>query len=229
VAKGPYFNRTLFAFLRELADNNDRAWFQDNKARYVAELRDPALAFIEGFAPSLYKISDRFLADPRTVGGSLFRIYRDTRFSKDKRPYKTHVGIQFRHEVGRDAHAPGFYLHLEPGSVWAAAGVWHPERDALAMIREAIIKDPGGWKRAVGGKAFRARARLGGESLKRAPRGYDPEHPMIEELKRKDFVAVSELSERAACKPDFATEVAASFRAFGPLMRYLCKALGVSY
>jgi uncharacterized protein (TIGR02453 family) len=120
-----YFTPSLFTFLRELAENNNREWFQDNKSRYEQHVKDPALRLIADFGPRLKKISPHFRADPRAVGGSLFRIHRDTRFSKDKSPYKTHTGIQFRHELGKDAYAPGFYLHLEPGQVFCGVGSWH--------------------------------------------------------------------------------------------------------
>ena len=116
MAEAPSFSPALFAFLRELKDHNDRAWFNANKARYEEEIKEPALAFIEDFGYRLPEVAPHLTADKR----SLFRIYRDTRFSKDKTPYKTHVGIQFRHERNRDVHAPGFYLHLEPDSVFSA-------------------------------------------------------------------------------------------------------------
>ena len=120
------FRPELFAFLEELKANNDREWFAANRDRYEEELLEPAMDFIAAFAPKLEKISPNFRADPRPSGGSLFRIYRDTRFSKDKTPYKTNVGIHFRHELARDAHAPGFYLHIGPGEAFAGAGIWHP-------------------------------------------------------------------------------------------------------
>jgi uncharacterized protein (TIGR02453 family) len=99
----------LFRFFSELARHNDRAWFEDNKARYVEEVRDPLLRFVEKFGPRLARISLHMTADPRPVGGSLFRIHRDTRFARDKSPYKTHAGLSFRHAAGRDVHA-----HLLP-------------------------------------------------------------------------------------------------------------------
>src|SRR4051794_18703539 len=137
--EAPSFSPALFAFLSELADHNDRAWFAAHKSRYVAEVQEPALAFVEDVGMRLpEEVSRHMVADPRPSGGSLFRIHRDVRFSKDKSPYKTHVGIQFRHERTRDAHAPGFYLHLEPGSVFLACGTWRPERDTLHAIRSAI-------------------------------------------------------------------------------------------
>src|SRR5215216_1552303 len=161
--EAPSFSPELFAFLRDLADNNDREWFAANKARFVAEVQEPALAFVEDVGLRLPDISRHFVADARTTGGSLFRIYRDVRFSKDKSPYKTQVGIQFRHARARDAHAPGFYLHLEPAGVFMACGTWHPDRDTLHAIRTAIATRPARWQAIVDELAFR----LGGEALKR--------------------------------------------------------------
>ena len=135
------FEPSLFKYLRDLKNNNERPWFKANKARYEEELRGPMLRFIEDFAPHLEKISVHFLADARPVGGSLFRIYRDTRFAKDKTPYKTHAGAHFRHVRAKDVHAPGFYLHMEPGNVFMGAGIWHPDNPTLGKIREAIVAD----------------------------------------------------------------------------------------
>lgn len=137
---GAYFSAETFRFLGELAENNDRAWYAANKARYEEHVKAPApaLALIEDFAPRLGRISSRFSATPR----SLYRLHRDTRFSKNKSPFKTHAGIHFRHERAKDAHAPGFYLHVEPRNVFAGVGIWHPESDALRRIREHIVEHP---------------------------------------------------------------------------------------
>ena len=148
-------------------------------------MRDPLLRFVADFAPKLAKISKHMVADPRPVGGSLFRIYRDTRFAKDKSPYKTHAGMTFRHEAGRDVHGPVFYLHLEPGRVFAAAGMWHPPPEAVKQVRDAIVEKPERWR----ARGRRARLDAGGDTLARPPRGYDPEHPFAEDLKRKSFTA----------------------------------------
>src|SRR5688572_21278461 len=129
--KSAYFTPRLFQFLRELKANNDRSWFQANKGHYESDVKQPLLEFIADFGPPLREISEHFDADPGPVGGSLFRIYRDTRFSRDKTPYKTHAAAHFRHERGKDVHAPGFYLHLEPDNVFAACGIWHPDSDTL--------------------------------------------------------------------------------------------------
>ena len=134
----------LFTFLAELKDNNDREWFQANKARYEERVKAPLLAFIAGFDERLARLSAHYVADPRPVGGSLFRIYRDVRFSKDKSPYKTAAGIHFRHERGKDAHAPGYYLNLEPGECFAACGLWMPASAQAQQIRAAIDADQSG-------------------------------------------------------------------------------------
>src|SRR5262249_17068758 len=108
MANGPYFTPRLFAFLRELKANNSREWFQANKARYVEDVQQPMLRFIADFAAPLARISRNLEADPRPVGGSMFRIHRDTRFARDKSPYKTHLAAHFRHRATtKDVHGPG--------------------------------------------------------------------------------------------------------------------------
>ena len=163
------------------------------------------------------------------MGGSLFRIYRDTRFSKDKSPYKTHVGIHFRHEAAKSAHAPGFYLHLEPGSVFLGAGIWRPESKVAGAIREAIVEDPDRWKKIKRRKAFKESFELTGDSLKRPPRGVTPEHPLLEDLKRKDFIAITKLSQKAVTSSDFMKEFAKRCRGVAPLVEFICDALNVPY
>lgn len=223
------FGPELLTFLRQLRRNNNREWFQRNKTRYETAVRDPLLRFVEGFAPRLHAISPHFVADARPVGGSLFRIYRDTRFSKDKTPYKTAAAVQFRHERGKDVHAPGYYLHVEPGSIFGGVGIWHPEAGALMMIRDAIAERPGEWKRAVSGRAFTREFAMGGDSLKRPPKGYDPDHPFVEDLKRKDFVAFREFTEEDFLGEGFSRVYAASLRRATPFMSFLTRAVGLPW
>ena len=224
-----HFTPALFEFLAELAANNNREWFRANKSRYDADVKEPALGFISDFGPHLARISPRFRADPRAHGGSLFRIYRDTRFSKDKRPYKTHTGIHFRHEAAKDAHAPGFYLHLQPGHVFAGAGIWRPGGPTLRAIREAIDEDPDSWLRASRDDRFRASFELSGDSLIRAPKGFAVTHPLIEDLRRKDFIGVAELSAEAVLADDFMDVFAGLCRDAAPLQSWLCGAIGVPF
>ena len=229
MARNPYITPETFKFFRQLKRNNRREWFEKNKARYHAEVRDPLLELVSALEPDLQKISPHLVADPRPNGGALFRIYRDVRFSKDKTPYKTHAALRFPHEDGKDVHTPGYYLHLEPGSVYAGAGVWHPESSVLRQVRDAIVADPAAWKRVKSGKAFRAQCQLGGESLKRPPKGFDPEHPLIEDLKRKDFVAFTEFTEEDALDASFQKKLVSSFKAMAPLNAFITRAVGASW
>src|SRR5262245_9786549 len=186
--------------------------------------------FIAAMAPFLSRISKQFVADPRPHGGSMFRIYRDVRFSKDKRPYKEHGACHFRHRLGRDVHAPGFYVHLAPSEVFVGAGLWMPEADALFKIRSAIASKPAAWKKAITEPRFkRTFGKLDGEQLRRPPRGFDPLHPFIEDIRRKSFVVGRDASEKEARSSGFAAEVGASFAASAPLMRFLCSALSVPF
>ena len=224
----PYFTAATFKFLRDLANNNNREWFADNKERFEEKLREPALTFIRDFESYLHKVSPHFRADARKSGGSMFRIYRDVRFSKDKSPYKTHTGIQFRHELGKDAHCPGFYLHLQPGELFAGVGIWRPDTATTNQIRGALLADPERWKRATSGR-FSRTFELAGEQLKRAPRGIDPEHPLVDDLKRKDFIGVGRLTEKSVTSPDFIKQFATLCRVGGPMIGFLCDALDVPF
>jgi uncharacterized protein (TIGR02453 family) len=223
------FGPELFSFLAELRAHNDREWFAANKARYEEHVLEPALAFVAAFAPHLERISPHFRADPRPSGGSLFRIYRDTRFSKDKSPYKTNVGIHFRHERAKDAHAPGFYLHIGPGEAFAGGGIWHPGTEPVNRIREAIVAKPEQWRRATRSGPFPKRLELRGDSLKRVPPWADAEHPFAEDLKRKDFFGWARLAEDDVVAPGFVEEYARICRDTSPLVRFLCDALDVPY
>lgn len=223
------FTPATVAFLRELKSNNNREWFNRNKRRYEEDVLEVALDFIQSMHGPLLEIAPHFTAIPKRVGGSLMRVYRDTRFSRDKTPYKTNIGIQFRHEQAKDVHSPGYYVHVQPDQVFLGVGMWRPPRDALAAIRERISGEPAEWRRAVSDPAFVSCFRLGGESLKRAPRGYDPGHPAIEDLKRKDFIAVMDMSEEDALQATFQREVESAFIAAAPYMAFLCRAVGVAF
>jgi len=225
----PRFSAHTFAFLEALAANNNRGWFQEHKREYERQVREPALAFIEAAVPGLAVIAPHFRADSRKMGGSLMRIYRDTRFSRDKSPYKTNIGIQFRHEAGRDVHAPGYYLHISAADCFVGVGIWQPPADALAMIRRAIDERPDEWLAARDDAAFRRWFSLSGDSLKRPPRGFALDHPLIDDLKRKDFIAMAELAPPLIEQEDFASIACDYFATATPLMRFLCRALQLPF
>lgn len=217
-------SRDLFAFLGELRRHNDREWFNENKDRYLAEVREPMVAFIAAIAAPLARISGHIKVDPRPSGGALMRIYRDTRFSRDKTPYKTNVGIHFGLDAPKDAETPGYYLHLAPGDVFMGAGIWHPGADSLRAVREAIVKNPQAWK-----QARRVGLTHGESTLKRPPRGFAPDHPLIEDIKLLSFTSGARFTEAQACAPDFAARFVASCRRQTPLMRFLARAMGLAF
>lgn len=218
----------LFRFLEELKANNDRIWFKSNQARFEQTVREPLLAFIAAFEEPLANISPSMLAIAKKSGGSMFRIHRDTRFSKDKSPYKTWAAVQFRHEAGRDAHAPCYYLHLAPGDVFVGAGIWHPDRAALDAIRVLIDEKPAKWVKARDAVLL-AGWDLEGDALKRIPRGYAAEHPLADDLRRKDFIAVRRLSEQDVVQSGFLQRYTDLCREPIELMKFLTEALGLLF
>jgi uncharacterized protein (TIGR02453 family) len=223
-----YFTPAYFAFFRELKRNNNRTWFEKNRARYEREVRDRLVDFVIAAGPRLKKISRHFIADPRPVGGSVFRIYRDIRFSKDKTPYKTAGAVHFPHEQ-RSGSAPGFYLHLEPGGVYSGVGMWHPDSAALGKVRDAIVAQPERWTRVTKARPFTATLTMEGRLLKTPPRGYPKDHPLVDELKRTDFTAGHTFSENAACAPDFLDRFIETCRVAAPFTKFLTDALGLPF
>ena len=137
--------------------------------------------------------------------------------------------IGSRHEQAGDAHAPGFYLHLEPGGSGAAAGMWKPGRDELAKVRGAIAASPSKWRDSTSGGEFKRRWEVTGESLVRAPRGFDPEHPAIDEIKRKDFIAWSHFTDEEICSPNFIDEYTDACYGVSPMVEYLSETIGLSF
>ena len=224
-AESARFGPGLFRFLRDLQANNTRTWFQANKHLYESEVKEPMLQFISDFGVRLRTISRNFDADPRPVGGSMFRIYRDTRFSRDKSPYKTTTAAHFPHKAaGKDIHAPGFYLHLESGSCMGGGGLWHPDAPALAKVRERIVNHTKEWKAVAGGGIS-----IMGDALKRPPSGYDAEHPFVEDLKRKDFYIMTKFSDRDVCAPGFMDGYLDACRNAAPLVQFLTRALRLAW
>ena len=225
----PYVTPALFKFFRELAENNNRPWFLEHKQRYEIEVREPLLHFITDFAPYLKKITPHLVADTARSGGSLFRIYRDVRFSKDKRPYKTGAGVHIRHAQGRDVHAPGYYLHLEPGEIFAGAGIWQPDNPTLTSIRDAIVAQPDRWRKVVNARRKLPVRVYEGDKLKRPPRGYDPDHPLLEELKRKDHILTIDYNQKTVCAEDFIKQFHQFCRETASYMQFLTEAIGLPW
>lgn len=237
-----YFTPATFKFLKTLAANNSKEWFAAHKAEYEAEVKNPCLAFITDLAAPLQKISPQLIASPKPIGGSLFRIYRDTRFSGDKSPYKTHAGMSFYHAAtkavaraeGQNAmmgrlDAPGLYLHLEPKACFIGGGLWHPQPDTVKRVRAYMVSNPASWKKATQGKPFSAFYALDGDSLQRPPQGFDPTHELITDLKRKDYIGSAALTEADICSPELMALTLARFKALAPMIDWLCGALDLDF
>ena len=217
-------------FLAELERHNNRPWFQANRERYEHSVRGPAVAFIEAMEPRLEQFAPHIYADPSPSGGSLKRIYRNTRFSPDKTPYKTNIGIQFLHEHGEDAHAqpvlPRRADRILPGLRDLAA-----RRADMAAIRKRIVERPDNW---VAARRSGLRANLGQRhgrpGQERLPRSFDPQGPNIEDIKgARSSWACWTCRRELLHSPRLLPHVACAFAAAGPLMKFLCKALSLPY
>lgn len=219
----------LFKFLKELKRNNNRDWFTENKPRYLSDVLHPAVELVAQLEKPLVKAAPMLEVTPKAHNGSIMRIYRDTRFGKDKTPYKTNLGISVRHQANKDIHAPGVYIHMDAEECFIGAGVWRPASSALAAIRAAIDDDPKAWKRARDNKAFAEAFELAGESLKTSPRDYPKDHPMIQDLRRKDFIAIAPLTQKELLADDVVPTLISHIKKAKPLMRFLCDAIDVPY
>jgi uncharacterized protein (TIGR02453 family) len=225
----PIIPASLFQFLGDLRDNNDRDWFTRHKARYQRQVLEPAVELVRQIEKPLARAAPMLRVIPKGHGGSVMRIYKDTRFSKDKTPYKTNVGISIRHQAAADIHAPGLYIHFAPEECFIGAGSWRPEKQVLADIRGAIDANPKAWIRARDDKAFRGSFQLVGESLKTAPRDYPKNHPLIDDLRRIDFIAIAPLTQTEITGDAIVALLIERVRQARPLMRFLCDAIDVPY
>lgn len=219
-----YFTPEVFQFLAQLKRNNKRDWFLKNKQRYETLAKQPSLSFITDFQFRLRAISPWIKASPKPNGGSLMRIYRDIRFSANKAPYKTNIGMHFPHAGSNEKiHGPSFYLHIAPGESFLAGGCWHPDPKSLAKIRDAIAWKSAEWKKATRG------LELGGDTLSRPPRGYRADHPMIEDLKHKDFIASIEFTDKQVASEKFMNDVVTGCKKLKPLVGFLSEAVGLGF
>jgi uncharacterized protein (TIGR02453 family) len=223
------FTPAAFDFLRQLQANNTREWFEPRKAQFQELCRDPALRLIEALAEPLAAISTQFVASSKPVGGSLFRIHRDVRFARDKTPYKPWLGMRFKHVSDRSgALAPLFYVHLGAQQCFAGGGLWHPDAPMLTRVRNFIAHNPQSMQDLLAAPTFQT-YRLGGESAVRPPRGFDPAHPLIEMLKRKDFVAMRDFDPSVACSAQVVDFISEYLRGAAGLVDYLCAALDLEF
>lgn len=224
-----YFTPATMRFFRALERHNNRQWFHEHKADYERHVREPFLALIADLAEPLARISPHFRADTRKVGGSLFRIHRDVRFSNNKMPYKPWQGARLFHARRREIAAPSFYIHIQPGNCFVGGGLWHPENHTLRNIREFIVDNSTAWKAATRKPVFRRHFTLAGECLKRPPRGFDPDHELIEDLKRKSFAAMEPIADDFACSDKLRPYMVTTMKRVAPMIDYLCAAQNLDF
>lgn len=218
------FPKEGIAFLRRLKRNNNREWFARHKSEYEDLVKAPMQSLVASLRPHFERFAPEYELNPRTA---IFRIYRDTRFSSDKTPYKTHVAAHF---VLRGAPkgflGSGYYMEVEPGGAYVGAGIYKPESDQLKKIRAAIDRRPKEFLAIVQAPAFKKRfGKLEGNTLQRMPKGYDDDHPMGEWLKLKQFFTGSSMPEVMAIRASFVKEAAAVCETLTPLVRFLNEAL----
>jgi uncharacterized protein (TIGR02453 family) len=225
-----YFSDASLKFLRGLARNNTKPWFEAHRQDYETHVRQPFLRLIGDLQPALAQLSAHFRADPRTVGGSLFRIHRDARFSHDKSPYKAWQGARLFHERRREVAAPSFYLHLQPGNSFIGAGLWHPETPTQRKVRQFILDNPAAWARAAHAPSLRRRFELdASEVLTRAPRGFPANFEFIDDLKHRNWVLLRPLEDATMTGPRLRRTVETDLLALAPFVDYLCAALDLEF
>jgi len=209
-------------FLQKLKKNNHRDWFAEHKAEYEDFVKFPMESLITSLAGPLEKLSPGIFVHPKK---SMFRIYRDTRFSKNKNPYKTHAAAIF-HPKGKWQASAGFYLHIEPGRTFLAGGIYMPDGPQLKKIRSAIARDPKKFLGIVMSKTFKSNfGTFKGDKLSRAPMGYTPDHPMIEWLRFKQFIVVAEWPENTAMKGNLVGRAMKMYGKMFPLVDFINNAL----
>jgi uncharacterized protein (TIGR02453 family) len=228
------FRRETLAFLRGLKRNNRREWFEAHRADYVRDVLEPMRAIIEDLDVRFAGLAAEYVGDPKR---SMFRIYRDVRFSKDKSPYKAHAALWIYHRapgrgVGKEIDGgAGFYLHVEPGASLVAGGLWMPPRPSLAKVRDRLGDDVAGWERAMSAPAFRRRfGKLSDDEdgilLKRLPRGYAEGHPAERWLRYNSFTVHRAYTDAEILSPKLVDQAMKDFAAMVPMCRWLNRALG---
>jgi len=218
------FPQKGIAFLKQLKKNNRRDWYEKHRSDYESFVKLPMQSLIAALGPHIQSFAPEYEVNPKR---SLFRIYRDVRFSKDKRPYKTHVAAHFvLRGKPKGTEGSGYYIHIEPGEVFVGAGIYMPDNDQLKKIRKRIADNSAEFLAMVNNKSMsRVLGKLEGEKLQRVPKGYDPEHPLAEWLKFKQFFVGTSWPEKRCRTSGLTKDVAKAFEAASPLVDFLNKAL----
>ena len=212
----PYLSRTALAFLRNLAKHNDREWFQPRKGDFEVLLKEPMLAIVRKITDAMTDFAPNHV---RPAEKSLFRIYRDTRFSNDKRPYKTHVAAWWSHQGLQKTSGAGYYFHISPKEVIVAAGAYMPEKEQLAAIRHWLLENHEEFRRIIKKPALRRIfSEFEGDALTRPPKGFPPDHPGMDLIRYKQWGMSVALPAKTALQPNFPQIVIRHFKLLAPMV-----------
>ena len=215
----PRFTRETLSFLRRLKRNNHREWFGAHRDEYERHVRQPMIAVIDRLAVDMRAIAPELLVSPKH---SMYRIYRDVRFSENKQPYKTNVAASFRPRNLPKGEGAGMYFHLSPEGVWVGGGMYAPQTPQLHLVREHIAANSRRFRAILSAASFRRTlGALGGERLQRVPRGFAKDHEAAEYLMHRQFLAGREFPAAFATSPKFYGGLLAVFRDLAPLIRFL--------
>lgn len=212
-----FSNKTL-TFLRALKRNNDRAWFHEHRAEYEAHVRGPMVAAVDRLSSDFRSFAPDLIADPKV---SLFRPWRDTRFSEDKTPLKTNIAAVFPNRTLGRMQGAGLYFEVATSWVWIGGGVYAPDSPQLQAIREHIVANQRRFERLVATPAFRRLGGLKGDRLTRVPRGWPKDHPAAQYLMHKQYLGFREEPAAFAARPDFYRQLLQAMKALAPLVAFL--------
>ncbi|MDE0828723.1 MAG: DUF2461 domain-containing protein [Vicinamibacterales bacterium] len=217
MSPAPRFTEQSVKFLRALKRHNTREWFNAHKADYESHVRAPMLAVIERLALDFPRIAPDLVASPR----SMYRIYRDTRFSPDKTPYKTHVSAAFSHRTLPKQGSAGLYFHLAADQLWIGGGLYAPQGPQLHRIREHIAANLGRFRSLVEAPALQRMGGITGSRLKRVPRGFPPDHEAADYLRLKQYMVGAQLAPTLALSPRFYSSLVRRFTVLAPFIQFL--------
>lgn len=212
----PYFRPEALTFLRNLAKYNDREWFTPRKAQFESELKEPMLAVVRKITDAMFDFAPAFM---RPAEKSVFRIYRDTRFSSDKRPYKTHVAAWWTHTGLEKTSGAGYYFHISPKEVIVAAGSYMPDKDQLSQIRHWLLDHHEEFRRLLKNpKVKKTFNEFEGNALTRPPKGFPQEHPGMDLIRCRQWGLAATLPAETALKPDLAAIIVRHFKIAAPVV-----------
>ena len=215
-AAAPYFRPQALTFLRNLAKHNDREWFAPRKGEFEAELKEPMLAIVRKITDAMVTFAPNHI---RPAEKSLFRIYRDTRFSSDKRPYKTHVAAWWSHQGLDKTSGAGYYFHVSAKEVIVAAGAYMPEKDQLTAIRHWLLDNHTPFRKVLQTATIRKTfTEFEGNALTRPPKGFPTDHPALDLIQCRQWGLSATLPANSALQPDFAATIIRHFKLAAPLV-----------